>query len=265
MLLGLTVVAFGAVCLQPKIPLGANYHVFADQRTIAGIPRALDVLSNALFLIVGVWGLKFLLEPGSRSSFLEKRERLPYVLFFAGVAFTGIGSAYYHLAPSDSRLPWDLLPMTLSFMSLLGATIVERVSPQVELSLLPALVVLGIASVLVWQFGEMRGQGDYRFYLFAQFFPAIAIATVIILFPPRYTHTRDLFVGFVLYVLAKIVEFLDPQIYGLDRIVSGHTLKHLSAGVACYWVLRMLMLRRPTQKLDLSNGALEFANSTHVS
>src|ERR1700675_4653056 len=114
-LLGFVAVASIALCLQPKIPLGADYHVFADQRTIAGIPRALDVLSNALFLIVGDWGLKFLFGLESRSSFLEKQERPPYVLFFVGVALTGIGSAYYHLAPSDSRLPWDLLPMTLSF------------------------------------------------------------------------------------------------------------------------------------------------------
>lgn len=260
MLLALAFVAFCAVCLQPKIPLGARYHVFADQRTMVGIPRALNVLSNAIFLIVGVWGLKFLSASRSRSAFLEKKERLPYVLFFTGVAFTGIGSAYYHLAPVDSRLPWDLLPMTLCFMSILAATTAERISVRAGLYLLPALITFGMASVLFWQFGELRGQGDYRFYLFAQYFPAIAIAAMIILFQPRYTLTRDLFVGFVFYVLAKIVELLDAQIYGLDRIVSGHALKHLCAGVACYWVLRMLMLRRATELPQLSSNAPEYAS-----
>jgi hypothetical protein len=262
-LLTLALASFGGLCFQQRIPLGVDYHAFADQRAFVGIPRALDVLSNVLFLIVGAAGLKFLFEPASRSTFLEKQERLPYLLFFAGVALTGLGSAYYHLAPGDSRLPWDLLPMTLSFTSLFAATIMERVSVRAGLSLFPALVILGAASVEFWEFGQLRGQGDYRFYLFTQYFAVIAIAAMIILFPPRYTHTLDLFLAFVFYALAKIFELLDQQIYSLGRIASGHTLKHLSAGVACYWVLRMLKMRRATQFSDLASGVLEHANSSH--
>jgi hypothetical protein len=244
-LLTLALASFAALCFQQKVTLGAGYHVFADQRTFGGIPRALDVLSNLLFIIVGAMGLKLSFASQSSSRFLEKQERLPYILFFSGVALTGLGSAYYHLAPGDSRLPWDLIPMTLSFMSLLAATIVERISDRAGLALLPALIILGIAGVEFWQYGEWRGQGDYRFYLFTQYFAVIAIAAMVILFPPRYTHTRDLFLGFVFYALAKIFELFDHQIYSLGHVASGHTLKHLSAGVACYWVLRMLELRRP--------------------
>ncbi len=264
-LISLALAAFGGLCLQLRIPLRVDYHEFADQRTILGIPRAFDVLSNALFLVVGTWGLEFLLEPRSRASFVEKQERLPYLLFFAGVTLTGIGSAYYHLAPGNSRLSWDLLPMALCFMSLLAATIVERISPRAGLSLLPALVIFGFASVGFWQFGELCGQGDYRYYLFTQYFPVIAIAAIIILFPPRYTLSRDLFLGFVFYVLAKIVELLDQQIYSRERIVSGHTLKHLSAGLACYWILRMLKLRRAIPAPDLVSNPLECANSSGTS
>ena len=110
------------------MPLAPGYHVFADQRALGGIPRAFDVVSNALFLVVGIWGLLFLWQPRPRSSFATEQERLPYGLFFAGVGLTGIGSAYYHFQPGDARLPWDLLPMTMSFMSLLAATIMERIS-----------------------------------------------------------------------------------------------------------------------------------------
>jgi len=237
--------------------MAIGYHEFADQRTFAGIPRAFDVLSNALFIIVGAMGLNFLLQPQSNSRFLEKQEKLPYILFFSGVALTGLGSAYYHLAPGDSRLPWDLLPMTLSFMSLLAATIVERISVRAGLSLLPALVIFGIAGVGFWQYGEWRGQGDYRFYLFTQYFPVIAIAAMVILFPPRYTHTRYLFLGFVFYAMAKMFELFDHQIYSLGHVVSGHTLKHLSAGVACYCVLRMLQLRSPNQLPQLGRHTPE--------
>jgi hypothetical protein len=50
-------------------------------------------------------------------------------------------------------------------------------------------------------------------------------------------------VGF--YVLAKILETADRQVFGLGRIVSGHTLKHLAAAAAGYWILRMLQKRTP--------------------
>jgi hypothetical protein len=48
-----------------------------------------------------------------------------------------------------------------------------------------------------------------------------------------------------LYVLAKILEALDRPIFELGHIVSGHTLKHLAAAGAGYWILRMLRKRRP--------------------
>jgi hypothetical protein len=51
---------------------------------------------------------------------------------------------------------------------------------------------------------------------------------------------------FGLYVLAKIFETADRQIFSLDRhTTSGHTLKHLAAGAAGVWVLRMLKKRPP--------------------
>jgi len=243
---GVTLTLFYGVYVEPRIQLSGGYHQFADQRTLVGFPRTFDVLSNALFMLVGTWGLVFLWRPRIHPSFVKEPERLPYFLFFAGVVLTGIGSAYYHLQPGNSRLSWDLLPMTMSFMSLLAATIMERISLRAGLLFLPALVLCGFASVLYWQFGELRGEGDYRFYLFAQYFPALAIAAIIILFPPRYTRTSDLFVAFLLYALAKIFELCDYQIFSLGGVVSGHSLKHLTAGLACYFILRMLRLRRKT-------------------
>lgn len=47
-----------------------------------------------------------------------------------------------------------------------------------------------------------------------------------------------------LYVLAKALEALDRPIFELGHIVSGHTLKHLAAAGAGYWILRMLLMRR---------------------
>lgn len=243
-------VSFTALCLAPPIPLWPGYHEFADQRVIFGIRRGFDVLSNLPFILLGIWGLAFVLHNTERLPFIAGRERIPYFIFFAGVTLTGFGSAYYHLSPGSPRLIWDLLPMTFCFVSIVDATILERISVKLGLWLLPFLLFLGAASVGYWYLGELQSHGDLRFYLFVQCFPGVAIAVIILLFPSRYTGAAYLLATFAFYVLAKVVELFDRQIYARGGIVSGHTLKHLSAGIACYWILRML--QRRTAILDQS-------------
>ena len=43
--------------LSPPIPQSLDYHQFADQRTLAGIPHFSNVVSNLPFLLIGCWGL----------------------------------------------------------------------------------------------------------------------------------------------------------------------------------------------------------------
>jgi hypothetical protein len=242
--LGVSLILAAVVCFLPSVPLGANYHIFADKSPVFSISNGLDVLSNIPFVLVGIWGIAFVLRGNNHTSFLESRERMPFFIFFVGVMLTGVGSAYYHAAPGNFRLIWDLLPMTLAFVSLTDATIVERISTNAGLRLLLPLLALGAASVIYWYHGESQGHGDLRFYLFIQFFSPLAIAMMVVLFPPRYTRTMDLFIAFVLFVVAKLCELLDNQIYSLGGVVSGHTLKHLVAALSSFWILRMLRLRR---------------------
>jgi hypothetical protein len=244
LIVGISIVALVALILAPRVPLGSHYHDFADQRTMFGIPNAQDVLSNIPFVIVGVWGFVWLLGKSRRVTFLDQRERIPYQTFFLGVGLTGIGSFWYHLAPSNFRLPWDLLPMTCAFISIVVAMFMERVNVRAGLLGLIPLLLLGAASVAYWYFSEMRGHADYKFYLFVQFFSPVVSALMVGLFPPRYSGMRYLVLVSSLFVLAKLFESLDRQIYSLGRFVSGHALKHVIAGVACYWILRMLQVRR---------------------
>lgn len=50
-----------------------------------------------------------------------------------------------------------------------------------------------------------------------------------------------------LYAVAKVAETFDQEIYDLEQIVSGHTIKHLLAAVAIYLIVRMLQKRRVLQ------------------
>jgi len=207
------------------------------------------VISNAGFLFVGAWGIVFLLRKDewrqSRLAFIYPDERWPYIVFFVGVGLTAFGSGYYHLRPGMERLVWDLLPMALAFMALVAAMIAERIKVKAGVLLLLPLLAAGAASVFYWQATELTGAGDLRFYGLVQFGSLLAILLLVLLFPARYTRSADFFVAMVLYALAKLCESFDRQIFSLGRIVSGHTLKHLAAALAIYWILRMVMLRTP--------------------
>ncbi len=242
----LTIAVAITALLAPRTPQPATYHQFADQRGWLGIPNFGDVGSNTLFAVAGVAGLLYLAGKSSGTRFIEGREKWFYVLIFLGLLLTAFGSSYYHLAPGNARLVWDRLPMTGVFMSLVAAMIAERISVRVGLWLLPLLVGVGIASVLQWYASELQGRGDLRFYAGVQVY-AVLVLLAALLLPPRYTRSSDFALIACLYLGAKICETADRQIYSLGHIVSGHTLKHLAAGVAGLWILRMLQKRQPMQ------------------
>ncbi|MGA2346803.1 MAG: hypothetical protein ABSF93_12410 [Candidatus Sulfotelmatobacter sp.] len=227
--------------LLPPIPQPLAYHHFADQRSFLSIPNFGDVISNLPFALVGLCGLIFLRKPRPEK-FSDPRERSLYLVMFAGLILTAFGSAYYHLAPGNARLVWDRIPIMMVFMALLAAVIAERVGVQAGLWLFPILEAGGIGSVLVWRAGELHGHGDLRFYAAVQVY-AILVLLLLLLFPANYTRSSDFAVVVGFYVLAKILEESDRQVFALGHIVSGHTLKHLAAATAGYWILRMLQKR----------------------
>ena len=246
-LLGITAAAVTAACVVPPIRQDPAYHRFADTRSLGGVPNGWAVLSNLPLLVVGLLGFRqVLMAPaGASAPFVESRERWPYALFFAGIALTGMGSAYYHWAPDNARLVWDRLPMTIGFMALLAAVVAERVSVTAGIALLPALLLAGGGSVAYWYAGELHGAGDLRPYAVVQFAPAALIPLTLWLFPARYTR-GDYLVGVIaIYGAAKLFEVLDRPIFSMGNLLSGHALKHLTAALAAWWLLWGLDARRP--------------------
>jgi len=235
----------GIGLLLPRTPQSESYHDFADQRTWMGIPNFGDVASNLPFAAFGLWGLAFLLrlKPAELDlRFMDRLERTHYLLVFVGLLLTALGSSYYHLAPDNARLVWDRLPMTLVFMAMVAAVIAERVSIRLSLWLLPLLLMLGAESVLQWYASELRGAGDLRLYAGVQVYSALVLLLAL-LSPSRYTCKSDFAVVLGFYVLAKVLEATDKQIFNAGHLVSGHTLKHFAAAAAGYWILRMLQRR----------------------
>ena len=248
LILVVAIAAVAATFFLPPIAQDVAYHDFADKREILGISNFFNVVSNVPFFVIGVWGLVFL----RRRTLAVSKEEIPaFMTLFSGIALTGFGSVYYHLAPSNATLFWDRLPMTMIFMSLMAVIIGERISPAEGRWLLPIFLAVGFASVVYWRVTELQGAGDLRFYGFVQFFPVLAIPLIIFLYPSARTGTAKLIAAGGFYLFAKIAEVLDAPIFEFSGMVSGHTVKHLMAGIASYWLLLLLTDRAMREEEEI--------------
>lgn len=244
LLLGLLIVVVFIVGMLDPIPQDPNYHLFADQRSFFGISNFNDVVSNIGFAVVGMLGLLVVAGVRGREIFAASPDARPYLIFFIGLALISLGSVYYHLAPSNERLFWDRLPMSIGFMAITSAVVADRVDSRAGNGwLLLVLLVTGASSLIYWDWTESLGRGDLRFYAMVQYYPMVALPLIIGLFPRhRYTLGRYLAWAILWYGLSKVFEYLDHEVYGfLGHTVSGHTLKHLTAAVATFVVLQMLL------------------------
>jgi predicted membrane channel-forming protein YqfA (hemolysin III family) len=234
----------GMLLLDP-IPQDPAYHAFADQRVIAGIANLCDILSNLPFLIVGCAGLSRL---SGRNLQFDTGLRWAVTSFFLGVALTAFGSTFYHLQPDNTSLVWDRLPMTLAFMGLVTLIVGEYINVALGRVLLWPLLAVGVGSVLWWQYTEQLGRGDLRLYGLVQFLPMLLLPLVLLMYPPRWSRSADYWMVGGWYLLAKLLELFDRNVFTLTGWISGHTLKHLAAAMAAWWLLRMLKRRSLLQK-----------------
>jgi len=238
----MALVAVIALGVYGPIPQSLSYHAFADTREIWGIPNFFDVISNLPFVLVGLWGLyEFLV---SKTITLVNENRTSYNVFFIGVALVGVGSGYYHLSPSNESLVWDRIPMTIVIMALVSIVIGEFVSIRLGSILLIPLVTVGILSVLYWYWTETTRNGDLRPYVLVQFLPMIAMPIILVCFNSVFTKASGYWLLLSAYVLAKLFEHFDREIFGFTGVVSGHTLKHLAAAAGIYFLLLSFRRRR---------------------
>ena len=185
------VVSIVGLLLLPPITQNQNYHDFADQRTILGIPHFWNVVSNLPFIAVGAAGLR------------QCRREPAIAVLFLGILTTGFGSGYYHLDPNDRTLFWDRLPMAIGFMAILAIAIEERLDAKTGAFLLWPLIALGVVSLLLW-----RLTGDLRLYAWVQFFPCVAIPVLFVLYSPKFS--RDIVLAHCCSVICacKVVRVL---------------------------------------------------------
>ena len=131
--------------------------------------------------------------------------------------------------------------MTIGFMGLFVALLSEWITERLNILLIP-MCLLGIGSVYYWYIND-----DLRFYAWIQFFPLIMIIIIRLLYTPQYSHQNWLLIGLGFYVLSKVCEHFDNQIFAItNSIISGHTIKHFTAAIATYCIYLMLKKRSET-------------------
>jgi hypothetical protein len=235
-IVGFTVLCAVAAFVIPPVSQPLSYHHFADDREMLGVPRFLDVVSNAAFLVAGALGLAVVFL--RRAAFVSPAERWPFVVFFVGLLLTSAGSGYYHLVPDNARLVWDRLPITTTLAGLLMSLVSDRVSVRMANALLVPAIVIGAAAAWYW-----HATDNLVPYLTVQIYAAVATFLIALAFSSRYTHGHYIYWAFAWFVISKICENYDEAIYRALRVLSGHTLKHLAAAAAGFVICAMLARR----------------------
>lgn len=231
LLLAVTALVLAAF-IGPHVAQPAHAHDFADQRTLAGVPCALDVLSNIAFALAGAVGLFFLVRvPRSGTG---TTERACAGLFFVGLLVTAAGSAWYHLAPHDLGLAIDRGAMGIAFAGLLALLAATRISDRAAVALAATLLVLAPASVWEW-----FRSGNVLPWALVQFGGMAILLLVLATSRPR-PGALPVRWGMVLlaYAAAKLFEASDYLVYAASgELFSGHTIKHVVAACAAWPVI----------------------------
>jgi hypothetical protein len=232
---GLGLLLYGPIA-QPE-----RYNEFADRRAILGVPNGADVLSNAGFAIVGLWGLVRLWP--ARAHRTLSAAWPGYCLFLVALVLAAAGSSFYHLGPDNGRLVWDRLPIALACAGLLAAVRADsRPDTSGRLAAL-VLAIAALASVLWWRLTDIAGAGDLRPYVLVQASPLVLIPA----WHAIYRAPRDERIAFgaaiLLYLAAKAAELNDQALYSALQWVSGHTVKHVLATAACA-IITFQLIRR---------------------
>jgi hypothetical protein len=234
--------------------------VFADDRGWHSLPNAMDVLSNLPFLAIGLLGLRWLrwldrpelsATPTAASAGepvdLGVSQRLGNSfdcawMFFAGLIACAVASVVYHLQPDMLRLAADRAGMAIAFAGLIGLAVCDRVSQRAGWAAAWATLAGGLLAVAIWfETGNVAPWATVQF-------GGMALVLMLALTKPLPEVSGSggalgLRLGWVIffYALAKLFELSDHAVYeATHHIVSGHSVKHLTAALAGLPVLHAL-------------------------
>ncbi|WCM92827.1 hypothetical protein M5C99_21195 [Acidovorax sp. NCPPB 2350] len=228
----------------PFIAPGPQAHAYADQRTLWGLPHAMDVLTNLPFAVLGIAGLARLVAR-LREGALRAATAGAAGVFFAGLVLTAAGSALYHWQPHGATLLADRAGMLVAFAGMLALAVDERIGARAA-ALTAATVLAGGWAALrawgitgnLWPWGVVQGGGMLLLLALAADAARERRAGRAPL-PGRLGFSLAAVIGW--YALAKVLEAADAAVFAATaHLVSGHSLKHVAAALAAWPLLSAL-------------------------
>lgn len=226
-------IAIISLILWPKLPTQdrPDYFDFVDTASLLGfIPNWQNVLSNIPFLFIGIVGIQWIRR---NENSLKKNFNLAGIYFSVALLLTAFGSSYFHWEPNPQTLFWDRLPMALGFGALCSLITIDRLFPNLPTSIVNIICLLSLLTVINWGYGNH----DLRLYLILQFVGGFYVLLVTVCTKSNILKNQTVFVSLGFYILAKILEVYDKQIFHMIIVSSGHALKHLSAAISAYLIL----------------------------
>jgi hypothetical protein len=149
---------------------------------------------------------------------------------------TGVGSAWYHWAPDAQGLVLDRMGMAVTFAGALALAVAERVGQKPAVCVMRLTLVVAVLSAVM-----PLTHGNVLPWAVVQF-GGMALMVWLALHQPR-AGALGVRLGVLigLYALAKLLELGDDAVFhATGDVVSGHSLKHLVAGLAAWPVLRAM-------------------------
>jgi hypothetical protein len=220
--------AAAVVAIAMPVTRTPAFHHYADQRTWLGVPHAGDVLSNLPFVVVALWALR------RARGWLTR-------LACAGVAAIGVGSATYHVAPSDLTLALDWGPIALGLMFITAVVIDDRLGARAGRIALVVGAAFAIGSVAIWKLGGGTHGGTVTPYGAVQAL-GIALPALVALIARGRIPVRPLLLAVLWFAFARLCAANDQQL--LDAVgISGHSLKHIAAAIASGFALSAITSR----------------------
>jgi len=224
LLVSMTLAAMMGLLAWGPIPLSAQVHRYADQRSLLGVPGAANLWVNLVMFAAGAWGWR-----ATRASRWPAQLRTPWQLFHLCAMLSALASGLYHSRTGDALIVLAHVFTAAGFMMLTLGMLAERVHSRFGSLVTCVFVLFGVAMTgLVALFGPSGQNGlDMRPMLLLEVIPVLVIPAGALSLPGRFTQAFDWVVVLTLYALAKLLESSDALVLEMSGWISGHTLMHL--------------------------------------
>ena len=224
LLVSMTLAAMMGLLAWGPIPLSAQVHRYADQRSLLGMPGAANLWVNLVMFAAGAWGWR-----ATRASRWPAQLRTPWQLFHLCAMLSALASGLYHSRTGDALFVLAHVFTAAGFMMLTLGMLAERVHSRFGSLVTCVFVLFGVAMTgLVVLFGPSGQNGlDVRPMLLLEVIPVLVIPAGALSLPSRFTQAFDWVVVLTLYALAKLLESSDALVLEMSGWISGHTLMHL--------------------------------------